>query len=55
MALPDHQDFSDDQKLCEVFNVFEEIRENNEVPDVVITVMLFDFNLVPLREATEQL
>ncbi len=55
MALPDHHDFTDDPRLCEVFNVFEEIRENNEVPDVVITVRLFDFNLVSLREATEQL
>ncbi len=37
-ALTDQQDFTDEQNLADVFSVFEEIRANNEVPDVVITV-----------------
>ncbi len=47
MALPDYEDFIDNQELCEIFQVFEEIRVYNEVPDVVITVVLilFDFDL----------
>ncbi len=38
MALPDYHDFTDEQNFGEVFQVFEEIRGSNEVPDVVITV-----------------
>ncbi len=38
MALTDDQDFTDEQNFGEVFQVFEEIRGSNEVPDVVITV-----------------
>ncbi len=41
--LTDQQDFNDEQNLANVFSVFEEIRANNEVPDVVITVTLFFF------------
>ncbi len=37
-ALTDQQDFDEDQNLVDVFSVFEEIRANNDVPDVVITV-----------------
>ncbi len=37
-ALTDQQDFNDEQNLADVFSVFEEIRANNDVPDVVITV-----------------
>ncbi len=55
MALPDHEDFIDNQELCEIFEVFEEIRVYNEVPDVVITVVLilFEFDLLK-RGATER-
>ncbi len=42
-AITDQQDFDDDQNLADVFSVFEEIRANNEVPDVVITVKPFHF------------
>ncbi len=42
-SLTNHQDFTDDQNLADVFSVFEELRENNEVPDVVITVRSFSF------------
>ncbi len=42
-SLTNHQDFTDDQNLADVLSVFEEIRENNEVPDVVITVRSFSF------------
>ncbi len=41
--VTDQQDFNDEQNLADVFSVFEEIRANNEVPDVVITVRLFIF------------
>ncbi len=41
-ALTDQQDFNDEQNLADVFSVFEEIRANNEVPDVVITVRSFN-------------
>ncbi len=41
--LTDQQDFNDDQNLADVFSVFEEIRANNDVPDVVIIVRLFIF------------
>ncbi len=37
-ALTDQQDFYDDQNIADVFSVLEELSENNEVPDVVITV-----------------
>ncbi len=42
-ALTDQQDFDDGQNLADIFSVLEEIRANNEVPDVVITVTLFFF------------
>ncbi len=42
-ALTDQQDFNDEQNLADVFSVFEEIRANSEVPDVVITVRPFSF------------
>ncbi len=42
-AITDQQDFDEDQNLADVFSVFEEIRANNEVPDVVITVKPFHF------------
>ncbi len=38
MALTDDQEFTDEQNFGDVFQVFEEIRGSNEVPDVVITV-----------------
>ncbi len=41
-ALTDQQNFTDDQSLADVFSVFEEIRANNEVSDVVITVRLLN-------------
>ncbi len=41
-ALTDQQNFTDDQNLADVFGVFEEIRANNEVSDVVITVRLLN-------------
>ncbi len=47
MAFADHQDFTDDQKLCHTFSVFEEIRKNDEVPDVIITVRLLAYNVFP--------
>ncbi len=37
-ALADQQDFYDDQNIADVVSVFEELRKNNEVPDVAITV-----------------
>ncbi len=37
-AHADQQDFYDEQNIADVFSVFEELRENNELPDVVITV-----------------
>ncbi len=37
-ALMDHQDYTDEQNLAGVFSVFEEIRANNEAPDILITV-----------------
>ncbi len=40
--VTDQQDFNDEQNLADVFSVFEEIRANNEVPDVVITVRSFN-------------
>ncbi len=37
-ALADQQNFTEEQNLADLFSVFEELRENNELPDVVITV-----------------
>ncbi len=52
-AFTDQQDFTAEQNLADVFSVFEEIRANNEVPDVVITVRSsctpFLFNTLTFR------
>ncbi len=37
-ALIDHQDYTDEQNWAGVVSVFEEIRANNEAPDILITV-----------------
>ncbi len=43
MALTDDQEFTDEQNFGDVFQVFEEIRGSNEVPDVVIPVNRRDY------------